>query len=69
MAVEANSLAGDRPLQGTVARVLADFKDVPALEEMGAVRYPGEGMLAFRRDSLENGVPVDPDLWRRVREM
>ena len=69
MAVDANSLAGDRRLQDTVARVLADFKDVPALEGMGAVRYPGEGMLAFRRDSLENGVPVDPDLWRRVREM
>ena len=67
MAIDAKSLAGADPQQETVARVLEDFKDVPALEGMGAVRYPGEGMLAFRRDSLENGVPVDPGLWRRVR--
>ena len=69
MAIEAKSLAGDRLLQETVGRIIDDFKDVPALEGMGAVRYPGEGMLALRRDSLENGVPVDPDLWRRVTQM
>ena len=69
MAIDAKSLAGEGPLQQTVGRILEDFRDVPALEGMGAVRYPGEGMLAFRRDSLEHGVPVDPDLWRRVGEM
>ena len=69
LAIDAKSLAGEGPLQQTVGRILEDFRDVPALEGMGAVRYPGEGMLAFRRDSLEHGVPVDPDLWRRVGEM
>ena len=69
VAIDLKPLGGGRPPQETVDRILEDFKDVPALEGVGPVRRPGEGMLAFRRDSLENGVPVDPDLWRRVREM
>ncbi|HEV2765713.1 MAG TPA: 3-dehydro-L-gulonate 2-dehydrogenase [Pyrinomonadaceae bacterium] len=33
------------------------------------VRYPGERTLATRRENLERGVPVEPSLWQKVREM
>jgi 3-dehydro-L-gulonate 2-dehydrogenase len=33
------------------------------------VRYPGERVLQFRADSLENGVPVDVSIWNEVVQL
>jgi 3-dehydro-L-gulonate 2-dehydrogenase len=33
----------------------------------GEVRYPGERTLETRRQSLSEGVPVDADIWARVK--
>ena len=33
------------------------------------VRYPGERTLSTRRENTEQGVPVEPSVWRQVREM
>ena len=33
----------------------------------GEVRYPGERTLETRRQSLREGVPVDADIWARVK--
>ncbi len=34
-----------------------------------SVRYPGEHVLATRRENLEKGVPVTPAVWDEVRAM
>ena len=39
------------------------------LADGGRVRYPGERTLQIRRDSLANGVPVDPAIWESVRNL
>lgn len=39
------------------------------LEAGGRVYYPGERTLLRRRENLEKGIPVDPAIWRKVREM
>ena len=33
------------------------------------IRYPGERTLLARRENAERGVPVEPEIWRLVREM
>ncbi|WP_194777945.1 3-dehydro-L-gulonate 2-dehydrogenase [Pararhodonellum marinum] len=33
------------------------------------VRYPGEGTLKTRKENLEKGVPVDPEIWQQVLEL
>jgi 3-dehydro-L-gulonate 2-dehydrogenase len=33
------------------------------------VRYPGQHVLRVRKENLENGVPVDPSVWRQVQEI
>ena len=35
----------------------------------GRVRYPGERVLAVRKQNLEEGVPVDPKVWAAVKSM
>jgi 3-dehydro-L-gulonate 2-dehydrogenase len=45
-----------------VDRVIAHLHAGP-----GEVRYPGERTLDTRRQSLRDGVPVDPDIWAAVQ--
>ena len=33
------------------------------------VRYPGERTLEIRKQNLEQGIPVEPHVWRQVQEM
>ena len=68
IAIDAESLAGAQILEETVGQILSDFREVPAVDG-GEIRYPGQGMLATRRDNLESGIPVDADLWQQVRQM
>ena len=69
IALDVVGLAGARAVQASVDDIVRAFKDVSAAEGMDEIRYPGEGMLATRRDNLENGIPVDPELWRQLLEM
>ena len=38
-------------------------------DEAVEVRYPGESMLATRRENLMNGIKVDEELWQQVLDM
>jgi len=69
IAIDAQSLSGKQILEETVDRIVRDFKDVPPLEGIDEIRYPGEGMLAIRKDNITHGIPVEPDIWRQILEM
>jgi len=66
IAIDAASLSGSQIVEETVDRIVRDFQDVPPLDGVSEIRYPGQGMLATREDNLANGIPVDPDLWAEV---
>jgi 3-dehydro-L-gulonate 2-dehydrogenase len=34
-----------------------------------AVRYPGEQVLRLRRENMEQGIPVYPEIWRQIQEL
>ena len=69
IAIDVGSLAGSQIVEETVDRIVKDFQDVPPLDGVNEIRYPGQGMLAIREDNLMNGIPVDPDLWTEVLNM
>lgn len=53
----------------TAARVADDI--VESLHAGGdeGVRYPGERTLNIRRENMEKGVPVAPDVWEQVKKL
>jgi 3-dehydro-L-gulonate 2-dehydrogenase len=69
IAIDAASLAGAQLMAEAVDGAVRDFTAAEASEGVDRVRYPGEGMLAIRRENLENGIPVDAELWQQVLEM
>lgn len=57
-------------IKGIVNEVLADLRAAaPAADGGPPVRHPGEQLLRTRRENLEKGVPVDPEIWQRVKAL
>ncbi len=69
IAINATSLMGETVLKETVEAIIHDFHAAAPLDESEGVRYPGEGMLRTRRESLEKGVVVDEEQWAELQAM
>jgi len=69
IAIDIVSQAGAGPVDETVNAILNDFLDTPSLEDAQRVRYPGQGMLAVRKENLEKGIWVDPEAWQTILNM
>ena len=69
IAVNATGLMGQVVLDETVAAIIDDFHTATPLDENESVRYPGEGMLRIRQESLETGVLVDETQWQALLKM
>ena len=69
IAIDASGMMGAGILNETVEAIINDFRTVKPLDEDSKVRYPGEGMLRIRQESLEKGVLVDEKQWQQLLEM
>ena len=69
IAMNATGMMGQTALNETVASIIDDFHTATPLDENEGVRYPGEGMLRTRQESLEKGVLVDESQWQALLEM
>lgn len=56
--------AADKIAEDAIANLQQPFA---SLQER--VRYPGQNVLETRRENLEKGVPVEPDIWKQVLAM
>lgn len=69
IAIDASGMMGAGILNETVEAIIKDFHSAAPLDENETVRYPGEGMLRTRLESLEKGVLVDEKQWQQLLEM
>ena len=69
IAMNATGMMGQTALNETVALIIDDFHTATPLDANEGVRYPGEGMLRTRQESLEKGVLVDEAQWQALLEM
>jgi 3-dehydro-L-gulonate 2-dehydrogenase len=65
LAFDLATLGGTDAADSFADEVVGHYKDGSA--EGGAVRYPGERVLAVRRENTRRGIPVDPEVWEQVR--
>jgi 3-dehydro-L-gulonate 2-dehydrogenase len=52
-----------------IEEIIHYSKSAMAAEPTASVLYPGEKTLATRRNSLENGIPVNEKIWSSILEM
>jgi 3-dehydro-L-gulonate 2-dehydrogenase len=66
MAVDITRAGGSSWVNGLMDELVADLHTSRPIAADGDVRYPGQRILAMRRESLEKGVPVDREIWEQV---
>jgi len=69
LALDVTALQGEGGLNQTLNALVDDLHGAAPLEAGAAVRYPGEGMLRTRGESLELGVLVDDAQWEALQVM
>lgn len=69
IAIAATGIVGQSMLNDTVDAIINDFHTATPLDESEDVRYPGEGMLRIRKESIEKGVLVDKTQWEALQSM
>ena len=66
IAMKMDAFGDKEALLDKIDATLADMKASPALQEGVQVRWPGEGMQKVRKESIEQGVWVDEEIWKNV---
>jgi 3-dehydro-L-gulonate 2-dehydrogenase len=69
IAIDIVSQIGTANVEEKVNSIIHDFLNAPTLKDSPKVRYPGQGMLASRRENLEKGILVDRELWQMIQQM
>ena len=69
IAIDATSLLGEQMRNETVGAIIRETKSATPLDATEEVRYPGEGMLRTRQESLASGVLVDERQWLELLAM
>ncbi|MYF97515.1 3-dehydro-L-gulonate 2-dehydrogenase [Candidatus Poribacteria bacterium] len=69
IAINVTGMMGQAVLKETVEEIINDFHTAVPLDENEKVRYPGEGMMRIRQESIEKGVLVDETQWQALLEM
>ena len=53
----------------SLADQIVEYLQAPSSAVAERVRYPGERVLQTRKENLEQGIPVEPSIWREVQAL
>jgi 3-dehydro-L-gulonate 2-dehydrogenase len=69
VAFDVSHLAGNRPIADVVKKIIADYhKSVP--ESAGSlIRYPGERVVATRKENMIHGIAVSTTIWEQIQQL
>jgi 3-dehydro-L-gulonate 2-dehydrogenase len=66
IAIDPRAIASPEELDGIAQGVLDSLRRGTQIDPAKPARYPGEQTLHLREENLRLGVPVDPDIWKRM---
>lgn len=65
--IDPRNLAAAGELHHIADGILENLHQAEPVDPSGGVRYPGEQTLRLREENMRLGVPVDPEIWQRIR--
>jgi 3-dehydro-L-gulonate 2-dehydrogenase len=68
LAVDPSTIAQPQELSRIAEGILNSLREATPADPGKPVRYPGEQTLQLREENLRLGVPVDPEIWRRISD-
>ena len=66
LAIDPSSIADPHQLAEIAEGILNSLREAAPVDPSSPVRYPGEQTLQLREENMRLGVPVDPEIWRRI---
>lgn len=69
LAISLDALPDQEELKRQIELTLADMKTSTPVEPGREVYFPGENMMRTRTENLEQGIPVDEEIWKQVLAM
>lgn len=66
IAVEPAYMGGPEAIDQLVDKILAHMKSPDPAEGVAAIRYPGERVLAVRKENSLHGISVDEAVWQKI---
>ena len=69
IAVDVSKLPNREAYAVQVRKSLEDLQTSTPREQNKPPTYPGQHMMAVRRDNLQNGIPVEETIWSKIKEM
>lgn len=69
IAFDIEKISGREYVATMAKRLIEDFKSAEPAEPGAPFRYPGEKEALTRRDNMENGIPVNEEIWTDLLKM
>jgi 3-dehydro-L-gulonate 2-dehydrogenase len=66
IAIDLKGLKNFPSIQSSVSQVIADLHNSVPENENTRIRYPGESVIKIREENLNNGIPVNKDIWEKI---
>jgi 3-dehydro-L-gulonate 2-dehydrogenase len=67
IAIDCSKLANYQGISSTITRIINDYHESVPDKEGGRILYPGERVLNTRKENREKGIPVNRQVWERIR--
>ena len=68
LAIDPSSVANQQELAQIAEGILNSLRVATPVDPGKPVRYLGEQTLQIREENLRLGVPVDPEIWKQIKD-
>ncbi|MFZ0282490.1 MAG: 3-dehydro-L-gulonate 2-dehydrogenase [Bacteroidales bacterium] len=67
IAISLNNLAASGAIENAVQNIINDLKGSVPVEPLTEIRYPGENIVKVREENRKNGIPVNKEVWEKIK--
>ncbi|MDF2522414.1 MAG: malate/lactate dehydrogenase, partial [Clostridiales bacterium] len=69
IAIDVEKIAGKEYINSCAEEIIKDIKESEKVNEAENIRYPGESVFRIRNENLAKGIPVNDDIWNKIKAM
>jgi 3-dehydro-L-gulonate 2-dehydrogenase len=69
VAINVKKLPHYSSVPGIIENIVADYRQSDPQDANSSISYPGERVLRTRKQNLEKGIPVIPEVWNQILKM
>lgn len=67
--IDPKKISSEGSMQETLKKAVSHLKSSQLAEGSNGIFAPGEDFIRFRKDNMENGIPVDDSVWNEIKAL